>query len=220
MKLGYWKIRGLAEPVRMLLRYAGIDYEEVVYEPGDAPNFDKSMWYDVKFTLGLDFPNLPYLIDGDVKLTQSISILHYVSAKTGLFPKGSNPADISRYDMIDHAIEDFGSCFYGLCYDTTPENFKANKGAVVTRGKEFMKQFSSALGDNKYFAGDDITGTDFWMFEAIDRFVKMEPTFIEQDNLKMFMERIRGLPELKEYFNSPESTYNWPLNSKYAINIF
>jgi len=217
MKLGYWKIRGLVEPMRMLLRYSGIDYEEVVYEQGDAPNFDKSVWFDVKFTLGLDFPNLPYLIDGDVKLTQSISILHYLSAKTGLFPKGSNPADISRYDMIDHAIKDFVLIGVRLCYDSTADNFEANKVAVVAHGKEFMKQFSSALGDNKYFAGDDITGTDFWMFEAIDRFVKMEPTFIEHDNLKMFMERIKGLPELNEYFNSPESTYNWPLNNKHAV---
>ena len=55
-------------------RFVEADYEEVVYECGDAPEFDRSCWLDVKFTLGLEFPNLPYLIDGDVKLTQTIAI--------------------------------------------------------------------------------------------------------------------------------------------------
>ena len=35
-----------------------------------APDFDKSCWFDNKFSLGFDFPNLPYFIDGDIKLTQ------------------------------------------------------------------------------------------------------------------------------------------------------
>ena len=215
MKLGYWKIRGLVEPIRMLLHYTGLDYEEVIYEQGDAPGFDKSVWFDVKFELGLDFPNLPYLIDGDVKLTQTISILHYLSAKTGLLPKCSNAADISRYDMIDHVIMDFILLGVRLCYSSS-EAFAANKSGVIERGKVFMKQFSSALGDNKFFAGNNITGTDFWMFEAIDRFVKLDSTFIEHENFKKFMDTIRGLPELKEYFASPDSTHYWALNNKHA----
>ena len=35
-----------------------------------APDFDKSCWFDNKFSLGFDFPNLPYFIDRDIKLTQ------------------------------------------------------------------------------------------------------------------------------------------------------
>jgi len=31
----------------------------------------------------LDFPNLPYLIDGNVKLTESLNILVYVAHKSG-----------------------------------------------------------------------------------------------------------------------------------------
>ena len=215
LKLGYWKIRGLAEPIRMLLHYAGIEYEEIVYEQGDAPGFDKSVWFDVKFTLGLDFPNLPYLIDGDVKLTQTISILHYLCAKTGLFPKSSNPADISRFDMMDHVIMDFFLLNVRLCY-SPPDIFKANRSSVIENGKVFMEQFSEALGNSDFFAGENVTGTDFFMFEAIDRFVKLDSSFIEHDNLKKFMERIRGLPQLKKYFSSPDSTYCWALNNKHA----
>ena len=33
---------------------------------GPAPDFDKSSFRNVKDSLGLDFPNLPYYIDGKV----------------------------------------------------------------------------------------------------------------------------------------------------------
>jgi glutathione S-transferase len=63
LTLGYWYVRGIAQPIRLLLSYSGLEFEEVIYET-------KEQWFDgVKFNLGLDFPNVPYLIDGDFKLT-------------------------------------------------------------------------------------------------------------------------------------------------------
>jgi glutathione S-transferase len=52
----------LGQPIRLLVAYTEEEVEERKYELG--PNFDKSDWLKVKFTLGLDFPNLPYYIDG------------------------------------------------------------------------------------------------------------------------------------------------------------
>ena len=54
----------LAQPIRMLLEYCGADWKDIQYECGPAPGFDLSAWTSVKPNLGLDFPNLPYLIDG------------------------------------------------------------------------------------------------------------------------------------------------------------
>jgi hypothetical protein len=55
----------LGQPIRLLLAYTDTDYEERIYEIGPAPDFDKSDWLRVKFNIGLDFPNLPYYIDGN-----------------------------------------------------------------------------------------------------------------------------------------------------------
>lgn len=53
-----------------MLEYVGIEYKEDFYEQGDeSSNYSVKEWTDVKDTLGLAFPQLPYLIDGDVKLT-------------------------------------------------------------------------------------------------------------------------------------------------------
>ena len=73
MKIGYWDIRGFAEPIRMLLKHLNIEFEEKRYGFGNEseasfPHRDE--WLAEKFNLGLDFPNLPYLIDGDFKMTE------------------------------------------------------------------------------------------------------------------------------------------------------
>ena len=58
----------LGSHIRYLLEYAGEDYEEVRYS---QPN----EWCDVKFKSGLDFPNLPWMEDEDIKISQ---VRHYV----------------------------------------------------------------------------------------------------------------------------------------------
>ena len=49
--------------------------------PGGPPEFDREAWLIEKFRIGLDFPNLPYFIDGDVKVTESKSIMKYIAKK-------------------------------------------------------------------------------------------------------------------------------------------
>ncbi|MED6272480.1 Glutathione S-transferase Mu 1, partial [Characodon lateralis] len=84
MLLAYWDVRGFVGHIRLMLEYTKSDYKEKFYVVGDAPGFDKSCWFNEKFKLGLDFPNLPYLIDGDKKVTQSMAILRYIARKHNL----------------------------------------------------------------------------------------------------------------------------------------
>ena len=63
MKLGYWGVRGGGQVSRLLLGYTGLEFEDVRYT-------EREKWFeDDKKNLGLDFPNLPYLIDGDFKFS-------------------------------------------------------------------------------------------------------------------------------------------------------
>ena len=64
--IGYWEIRGLAQPIRYLLEFLQVEYEDKRYHYGEAPDFNRESWFGVKHTLGFPFPNLPYLIDGDL----------------------------------------------------------------------------------------------------------------------------------------------------------
>ncbi len=67
----------MGQYVRLILEYGGVDYEEKRYDIVNNPE----EWAKVKPNLGLDFPNLPYYIDGDVKLSQSMATLRYLGRK-------------------------------------------------------------------------------------------------------------------------------------------
>jgi hypothetical protein len=62
--LGYWNVRGKCSQIKHLLAHVVVDYDLKEYIPGDAPDHSRQDWLDAKFTLGLDFPNLPYYTDG------------------------------------------------------------------------------------------------------------------------------------------------------------
>ena len=94
--LGYWAIRGRAEPTRYLLHFLGISFNDKRYT-------DPEEWFKKdKFNLGLDFPNLPYFIDADdgVKLTESIAIPRYICSKWGSELLGKTLEDKARIEQF------------------------------------------------------------------------------------------------------------------------
>ncbi|XP_040391932.1 glutathione S-transferase 2 isoform X3 [Cygnus olor] len=113
--LGYWDVRGLAHAIRLLLEHTETPYEERRYSLGPAPNFDPSDWTNEKEKLGLDFPNLPYLIDGSTKLTQSNAILRYIARKHNMC--GETEEEKLRVDMLENHLMDLRLSFIRLCYN-------------------------------------------------------------------------------------------------------
>ena len=75
--LGYWKTRGRGQVPRLLLAYSGLNWQDKIYE-GTGEWFGNGD----KNNLGLEFPNLPYLICGDFKLTESSAINNYILRKS------------------------------------------------------------------------------------------------------------------------------------------
>lgn len=123
LKIGYWKIRGLIAPVRYILEHLGIPYVEEMYEQGDAPDFDRSCWFSVKEKLGLDFPNLPYLIDGDVQITESSAIFRYITNQYASSDFGGKTDDDKAHvDMMFGVVSDIKSAATGHCYGSGDKN--------------------------------------------------------------------------------------------------
>ncbi|KAH9580278.1 Glutathione S-transferase Mu 4, variant 2 [Schistosoma haematobium] len=89
----------LVQPTRLLLEYVGEVYEERLYDRNDG-----DVWRNEKFNLGLEFPNLPYYIDGDVKLTQSMAILRYIADKHNML--GGCPKERAEISMLEGAVLD------------------------------------------------------------------------------------------------------------------
>ncbi|XP_015360519.1 glutathione S-transferase Mu 2 [Marmota marmota marmota] len=198
MILGYWNIRGLAHPIRLLLEYTDSSYEEKKYTMGDAPDYDRSQWLNEKFKLGLDFPNLPYLIDGPHKITQSNAILRYLARKHNLC--GETEEEKIRVDILENQIMDVRMHFIMLCYNP---DFEKKKPEYLEAMPEMIKLFSQFLGKRPWFAGDKITYVDFITYDVLDQHRVFEPKCLEAfPNLKDFMSRFEGLKKISDYMKS------------------
>lgn len=79
--LGYWDSRARAAPHRYVLHYSGVEFEDFMYGPSARAKKDANAWFAEKANMGMDLPNMPYLIDGDFKLSEGDAIMHYICSK-------------------------------------------------------------------------------------------------------------------------------------------
>ena len=52
----------------------------------------------------MEFPNLPYLLDEDVKLTKTLTIMKYVAKKWKSELLGRNAAEFGRVNMLEYHV--------------------------------------------------------------------------------------------------------------------
>lgn len=212
-RLGYWKIRGLAQPIRLLLTYAGEDFEDILYEQGDGPEFSREAWTSVKESVGLDFPNLPYYMDDDVKMTQSNTIVRYIAGKYDLL--GKTKEEKVKCDLMLENAMDFRNGTVRLCYNPDYDNLK---DAYFERlMKVVFPGFEKFLGDKSWFAhGEEVTACDFPMYELLDQHLLMKPGCLDEfPKLTAFHKRFAELPKIKAYLENP-SYKPMPVNNKVA----
>ncbi|XP_033746300.1 glutathione S-transferase Mu 5-like [Pecten maximus] len=212
-RLGYWKIRGLAQPIRLLLTYAGEDYEDILYEQGEGPEFSRDAWISVKESIGLDFPNLPYYIDDDVQMTQSNTIIRYIAGKYDLL--GKSKEEKVKCDMMLENAMDFRNGTVRLCYNQEYDQLKSNYFERLL--KVVFPSFEKYLGKHSWFAhGEEVTACDFPMYELLDQHLLMKPGCLDNfPNLSAFKKRFEAIPKIKDYLQNPRYIA-LPVNNKVA----
>ncbi|XP_042318711.1 glutathione S-transferase Mu 1-like [Sceloporus undulatus] len=196
--LGYWDIRGLAHAIRLLLEYTETPYEDKQYVPGPAPDFDTSQWTNVKEKLSLDFPNLPYLIDGETKITQSNAILRYIARKHKMC--GETEEEMIRVDILENQVMDLRMGLARICYNP---DFEKLKPEYIEQLPGKLKLFSQFLGNRKWFAANKITYVDFLVYDGLDMHRIFQPKCLDEfKNLKDFLDRFEALEKISAYMKS------------------
>ncbi|CAG2108476.1 unnamed protein product [Medioppia subpectinata] len=199
--VGYWSWRGRAQAIRLLLKYAGIQFTDKRYaNPKD--------WQSEKFTLGLDFPNIPYYIDGDLKLTQSMAIMRYLGEKHGL----SATADPQRavQDMAEQQLQDVLQGFLGIMFG--PGDGEAKPPAYITGTLEpQLDLLAKFLADKQWLTGDQLSYVDFHAYELLDKLRLYAPESVaKHPNIGQYLDRFEALPAIKAYMSSDEFK-SWPV---------
>ena len=202
--LGYWKMRGIAQPIRLLLGYKKVNFVDEIYELGDAPDYDNSCWMDLKYKCGLCFPNLPYLIDGNVKITQCNAIMAYLGRKFQM--DGETEKEKIRIDMIMNQAADLRNAFITLAYRSNVDNFEGKSERYKKKLHTNLGLYNNFLGnDHTWFAGEKLTIADFMMYEYFDQHRLFDERLFDSfKRLQEFMQEFEELPEMKEFLPSEE----------------
>ncbi|XP_053206034.1 glutathione S-transferase Mu 1-like [Panonychus citri] len=205
--LGYWKFRGLCEPIRLLLAHVGQEYEMKSYSFGPEPDFDRSEWLDEKFNLNLDFPNLPYYIDKDegVKITQTVAILRYLARKHGLV--GKSFEEITKLDIAEQFTVELDASCAEVWYSRDKEAFKQLEGKLSANLPVKLSQLAKFIGKNQYLMGDRITYVDFMLYSILDYIRLYDSSKLEDENVSTinnYLSRIEALPGIKKYLSSED----------------
>lgn len=209
--LGYWAIRGYAQPIRLALAAAGAEFVDELYRAGPPPDFSREEWLSKKQSMPLDFPNLPYLFDGDVKISQSVTIMRYVGRKFGL--DGKTEQEKIRIDLIEQQLIDWrtqgGMTFYNPNFETLVVDYKKGLPDKLTALAKF-------LGTNEYMSGGGLSYVDFLAYEWLDVNRLLVPDLLaSHPTLDAFVKRIEANPGVKKFMES-DRFIKWPINGDMA----
>ena len=136
--LGYWAIRGMGAQCMYLLAYCEVDYslKEYVANFEDGKR-DLGGWKEDKYNLGIGFPNLPYFIDGDVKIAETMPLMRYICKKYKPELLGTNLKEESEMDMLSAVVHSLKlDCLTYPCYShgdraKIDEDSKRRLGPIV-----------------------------------------------------------------------------------------
>ncbi|KAH7706948.1 CRE-GST-36 protein [Aphelenchoides avenae] len=156
-KLHYFEVRNRAEPIRILLHYAGQPFEDVKY------SFEQ--WPSVKPTMPLKTMSVLEMKEktGDVlKLGQTTAILRHLGKKHGL--EANTPAGQATCDMYGEQIQDYASStqpwgftFIGLAPSEQREELFSTKVQPAIDGVGELLSGQLKKNGNGYLVGSKVT---------------------------------------------------------------
>ena len=215
--LGYWKIRGLASPVRMAFAYTGTELKEDIYSrKSDGNGNYLSKWPVVyeEHAKVHPFPNLPYLVTptGGI-IVQSNAIIRHVGRVLGLFGDSTNEMEVTRVDEILEQVNDFrveaSSNYYAK--EISPEFIS---GTIPYYLDILNKHLSTALEGKQavggpFFLGAKPTIVDFMAYEFLRTALPLvadKRAEYEAAHPKIFalLAAVEALPQLEAYLKSEQ----------------
>nr|AAT09082.1 glutathione-s-transferase [Bigelowiella natans] len=218
--VGYWHIRGLAAPLRMMCSFKSAKWENKTYELSakEGGGWDASSWF------GKDKPelkkknpliNLPYVVHKGKVVTQTNAIFMYLAKELGL-----DGGDTTGCNQLLCEIMDLRNSSVKLFYGAKDEDATASHlGSTVPKHFKKFEEWISAK-KSTYLLGEEPTVPDFHMWEMIDQHEILasannkESLLKDYPGLAKLYTSLRGRAELKGYFEG--ELYKLPINNKMA----
>ena len=245
--LGYWAIRGLGEPIRLLHALLNLELVEHTYgRPFIAgATHDISSWPLQRAQLKTKHPNLPYYIDGATTICETLCILRYICKKHAPYllhvpNETSKIVAEARHDETLQFIFESVSILRTFHYGYVPQsNTVAQKdasgrtGSLVLDAACYTGQSTSNIQDffeervatllraaNPYIFGETPTLSDVVFYDLLDALACNIPNVHTlSSEVCDFRAAFRSIPQIKTYLDRrPSFTRNAPI-AKFVAQI-
>mmetsp|Transcript_10967 Transcript_10967/g.37313 ORF Transcript_10967/g.37313 Transcript_10967/m.37313 type:complete len:273 (-) Transcript_10967:197-1015(-) len=229
--VGYWKIRGLGAPLRMMCEYAGASYRAENFEAVEKPDggYDLSSWFAARKPGLLErnaLTNLPFVEAGGTVIAQSNACLTFLGRRFSLL--GATEEDLHKNEQCLAQVMDLRndaiSLFYGGFGPDKRQVFDARKEAHYEgKARGHYAKLEAWLGQQGtlYLVGESPQAADFHLWEMLDqheelgRFLGKASLLEDFPRLKKLYGAFRELPQLQGYFEGP--LHALPINNKMAV---
>ncbi|CAK60972.1 unnamed protein product (macronuclear) [Paramecium tetraurelia] len=190
--VGYWGIRGLAQPLRYLVEYLGLPYEEKRYLKPEE-------WFgglcETPFNIHV-LVNLPYIKDGQKYVYEIAALYVYLAHKANRADLlGSTPDEQVAVAQVRGVIQDALKGFFRLI--TLPED------QYATQKEEVFANEINSLVTRQWAAGANLTYIDFDNFELEETLKAFNAEdWAKFHNLQKHHQEFQNLPQIKDYMAS------------------
>ena len=191
----------------LLFNFNNVDFENKTYVQGPAPDFDRSSWTSVNEHLGMQLPNLPYFIDGDFKISETLAIYEYIASQYGPALAGSTNKERAEVNQLGGVLHGLKRWLARTCYSP---DFHEKRDSIVQEGKDWLAYIGKFLGDKRFLFGDQITYPDFIFFESMEMINAISPGAVHAagEKFELYRARIAALPQLQTRITGQRLPWN------------
>eukprot|EP01040_Poterioochromonas_malhamensis_P009494 gene9494-10310_t len=209
LTLHYLDVRARAEPIRMILRYGGIPYEDHIISRADWMN---GLKYNNNFAPFGQLPSIT-LSNGDV-IAQTGAIIRVAAKLANLYP--SDVFEAGRADMLFEKVVDMGVINPILnIFQVGSEQYKSNYEAFFNALPGHLKSLDALLGDRPFYGGENPNYADFAVFHILFQCKTVkEDALTDFPQLIQFADRVASLFAIDEYLRTrPRNKENGVIGS-------
>ncbi|XP_070498601.1 glutathione S-transferase-like [Chironomus tepperi] len=190
-KIQYFNVKALAEPLRFLLSYKNIPFDDVRIQKEDWPEIKKTM----------PMGQMPIMeVDGK-RAHQSLAMARYLAKQVGL--NGANDWEDLEIDMAVDTINDFRNKIGAVQYEADEEVQKKKR---VTLDSEIIpfyleKLEAMAAANDGHFALSKLTWADLYFVGILDylNFMAKKDLTENHPNLTKVKETVLALEGIKNW---------------------
>jgi len=193
IKLTYYNGKGRAETARLVLAYAGKEYDDHRIVPEDMAALKPS----------LPFGQLPILEYEGTTISQSMAIARFLAREYGL--AGQNALEEAKIDETVDAITDFQNALYATHFERDEEVKKEKLKKVLEETIPQTLRLEKRGG--QYFSGNGMSWAELHFLQIMEMVLSVNAVALDSfPKLKSLYERVQKIPNIENWLNTRPKT--------------